>query len=321
VGTLFDTIYGLPTRRASTWYFGDGALLMNQILGSFVGSPATGRITPLDPVLQSAAGTRGNGFSVGFRVARDITPRFGAEFTLDAAQGTVGFTDAALAGIEASRASFVSAWNANNGLIATGGGVVFTNASVTSTADIDEGAGRQLFMTGALTINLATRGRLIPYAAVGAGVVSNTGDLPSLTLTGNYRFASLNVIAPGTFPVDETDTVTMRLVAASDNPFVTVFGGGVKFLGGRRWGLRGDVRAYVSQNTVDVVVDAAPQVASSLPLGIIASTLIPSIQFSNFGVSLLPSNLSGPAIDGFTTFSSSGTTVHFNVSAGYFVRF
>ena len=98
-----------------------------------MGSPATGRITPLDPVLQSAAGTRGNGFSVGFRVARDITPRFGAEFTLDAAQGTVGFTDAALAGIEASRASFVSAWNANNGLIATGGGVVFTNASVPAT--------------------------------------------------------------------------------------------------------------------------------------------------------------------------------------------
>jgi hypothetical protein len=322
-GQATTNVYGLPSRLASTWYFGDGALLLNQIMGSFAanGAPTTGRMTPLDPVLQSAAGGWASGASVGFRVGMAVTPRFGAEFTLDAPLGPARFSDGLLAGVEASRAGFISAWNASTGLIASGGGVVFTNPSVTSVAAIDDDTGRQLFMTGALTINLATQGRLIPYAAIGAGVVSNVGDLPSLTLTGNYRFDSLNVVAPGTFPVNETDTVRIRLVAANQHPLVTVFGGGAKFHASRRWGLRGDVRAYVSKNSVDVFVDATPQVVtSSTPLGLITSTLVPSIQFTNFP-SIVSSTLSGPAIDGFKTFSSSGTSVHVSVTGGYFLRF
>ncbi len=59
---------------------------------------------------------------------------------------------------------------------------------------------------------------------------------------------------------------------------------------------------------------------TSAPLGIIASTLTPSVQFTNFP-SIVQSTLSGPAIDGFTTFSSSGTSVHLSITAGYFVRF
>ena len=55
------------------------------------------------------------------------------------------------------------------------------------------------------------------------------------------------------------------------------------------------------------------------PIGAIASTLFPSIQFSNF--SGIDSTLSGARIDGFTTFSSRGTAVHTTVSVGYFVRF
>jgi hypothetical protein len=324
-GPAFTTAVGLPSRRASTWYFGDGALLLNQINASFTNpvvaiSPITGRMTPLDPVLQSAAATRGSGGSVGFRVARAVTPRLGVEFTLDAAQGKVRFTDDALAGIEASRATFIAALDARTGLLTSGGGIVFTNAVVTSTAAIDEPSGRQLFTTGALTINLARRGRLLPYAAIGAGVVTNVGDPPSVTLTGNYRFSSLGAVV-GTFPVDETDTVRVRLVSVNRHPLAIVFGGGVKYQTSGRWGLRGDVRAYVSKNTVDVLVDATPRVVTtSTPLGIIASTLTPSIQFTNLP-SVAQSTLSGPAIDGFRTFSSSGTSVHVSVTAGYFVRF
>jgi hypothetical protein len=321
-GEAFQSVVGVPSRRASTWYFGDGALLLNQINGSFaaVGAPTSGRITPLDPVLQAAGGTRSPSAGLGVRVGAAITRRFGVEFTLDAPVAQLKFTDGLAAGVEASRASFLAAWNASTGVVASGGGVVFTNSSVTSTADIRDNTGRQLFMTGALTVNLATRGRVIPYAAVGAGVVSNIGDLPSLTLTGNYRFDSVNAI-PGTFPVNETDTVTVRLVSSHQRSLVTVVGGGAKFHASRRWGIRGDVRAYISRNTVDVLVDAAPHVVtSSTPLGIIASTLVPSIQFTNFP-SLVTSTLSGPAIKGFKTFSSSGTSVHLTLSAGYFLRF
>ncbi len=257
-GEPFQTVVGATSRRASTWSFGDGALLLNQINASFGAAgtpfPPSGRITPLDPVLQGAAAHGDNGVDWGFRVGVALTPRFGAEFTLDAAQGQVRFTDEALAGIEATRSSFITALDNRTGLLYSGGGLVFTNASVTSTAAIDEPSGRQLFTTGTLIINLASGGRFVPYAAVGAGVVSNIGDLPSATLTGNYRFASIGA-AVGTFPVDETDTVRIALVSAKQHPLVTVFGGGVKFQASRRWGLRGDVRAYVSKNTVDVQVE------------------------------------------------------------------
>jgi hypothetical protein len=321
-GAGFTTLSMLPSRRASSWYFGDGAVLMNQILASFPGgSPftPTGRINPLDPVLQAVGATRFNGGSFGFRVGAAITPRFGAEFTLDAPLATLELSEQFLSGLESSRTSFIRAWDQNTGLILTGGNFIFTQPSVTSTTTIDDDHGRQLFMTGALTFNLMTQGRFIPYAAVGAGVVSNTGGSPGVTLVGNYRFQSLNQLALLSFPVNETDTVVIRMTPANSHPFVTVVGGGVRIQGSPRWGIRGDVRAYISSNTVDVVVDATPQVAMSTPAGAISSTLTPSIQFSN--TTFATSTLSGPAISEFTTFSSSGTAVHVSLSAGYYIRF
>jgi hypothetical protein len=319
-GPTFLTYLGTTTRRASTWYFGDGALLLNQINTTFPPTVVSGRVTPLDPVLQSAAAARTSGASLGVRVGRAINRRLGVEFTLDAARGRAAFSDDALDGIEATRASFINALNERNGLLASGLGIVFINPRLTSEATIDDERGRQVFTTGALTINLKQRGRVIPYATIGAGVVTNVGDLPRATIVGNYRFDSLGAAA-GYFPVNETDTVALSVVTAHQHPLVTVFGGGARILGSNRWGLRADVRAYISRNTLDVMVDATPQVVASSPLGAIASTFVPSIQFSNifgFGVD---STLSGSRIDGFKTFSSSGTAVHVSVSAGYFVRF
>src|SRR5215831_17625937 len=51
-GSTFVTSSLNSSRRASSWYFGDGAMLMNAINASFAGLlGAPGRITPLDPVL------------------------------------------------------------------------------------------------------------------------------------------------------------------------------------------------------------------------------------------------------------------------------
>lgn len=320
-GESFTTFTGRPSRRASSWYFGDGALLMNQIIASFVGSTATGRITPLDVVLNRAAATRNNDVSLGFRVARAITPRLTAEFNLDAPSGPLKLTDELIAGVEASRASFIPTWDERTGLISTGGGFVFTNPSVSSASTITDEQGRRIFSTGALTVNFPTGGRLTPYATIGAGVVSNIGDAPSVTLVGNYRFTSLNAFGPSSFPVNETDTIEIRLVPANNHPFVTVFGGGARIAGSPRWGVRADIRAYVSKNTFDVLVDATPQVATSIPAGFIASTTAVGIQFSNNPSTGRQSTLSGPAIDGFKTFSSSGTAMHVSISGGYFFRF
>jgi hypothetical protein len=316
------------SRRASSWYFGDGAALLNEINASFTGPLApSGRITPLDGVLMQSGAAWNNTGGFGFRVSRTVTRRLSAEFTLDAPLGQLKLTDGLLAGVEASRASFVSAWNEQTGLIRSGGGVIFTNPGVTSTATISDQRGRQIVTTGAATFDFLTRSRIVPYATGGAGVISNVGGSPSVTLTGNYRFTSLNGFfnpaAPSaTFPVNETDTVTIRATPSSSHRFVGVLGGGVRILGSSRWGVRADVRAYVSRNTVDVLVDATPQVTTASPVGFIASTLTPSMQFSNNpAITNQQSTLSGAPISGFKTFSASGTPVQVAVSFGYFVRF
>jgi hypothetical protein len=327
-GPTFTTSTFNPSRRASSWYFGDGAALMNAINASFPGNTAPGRITPLDPVLTQRGATWGNGGGFGFRVSRTITPRFSAEFTLDAALAQLKLTDSLLAGVEASRASFIAAWNDQTGLVKTGGGVVFITPSFSSVAAISDKQGRDIFTTGALRIDFPSRRRFVPYATVGAGVISHTGGAPSVTLTGNYAFQALNnFFVPGQpfslrFQVNETDNATIRVVPASSHPFVGVFGGGVEVPVSPRWGLRVDARAYVSRNTFDVLVDANPQVAVSTPAGFIASTLSPSMQFSNNPtVTNQQSTLSGAPISGFKTFSGSGTPVQVSIAFGYFVRF
>jgi hypothetical protein len=95
-GEAFTTSSNMRSRRASSWYFGDGARLINEINASF-GGTAPGRITPLDPVLSQSGATRRSGGTFGFRVAYHMTSRLAADFTLDAAQGKLKFTDALLA--------------------------------------------------------------------------------------------------------------------------------------------------------------------------------------------------------------------------------
>jgi len=321
-GEAFTTFANMPSRRSSSWYFGDGARLINQINASFPVGIAPGRITPLDPVLSQSGATRRSGGIFGFRVAYNMTPRLAAEFTLDAAQGKLKLADALLAGVEVTRASVIGAWNDQTGLIRTGNGVVFTNSNVTSTAAINDDQGRQLFTTGALDVNLIPVGRLLPYVTIGAGVVSNVGNGPDVTLVGNYRFTSnVNDLGAGSFPVNETDTVTIRLAPANTHAFVTVLGGGVKVMGSSRWGVRADVRANIGKNTFNVHIDAHPQVTTSTPAGTVASFLTPSIQFSNNPSTGRFANLSGPAITEFKAFSSSGMPVQLNVSGGLFFRF
>src|SRR5262249_5511268 len=133
-GPAFTTAASRSSRRASSWYFGDGAALLNAINASFMGLLApTGRITPLDAVLmQTGAGWNSSG-AFGFRVSRAVSRRVSAEFNLDALLAQLKLNEGLLAGVEASRASFVSAWNEQTGLIRSGGGVIFTNPNVTST--------------------------------------------------------------------------------------------------------------------------------------------------------------------------------------------
>ena len=240
--------------------------------------------------------------------------------SVDYSLSRLQFTPANNEAIEATRASFIPAFN---GLITFNPNRVLN--SLTSTAALESGDGHQLFTSGALIINMRTIGNIIPYATVGAGLISTTGKMPSVTLTGNYQF-----LAPGGAPFKETDNVTVR-DARDDRTVAGTLSGGVRYHVSPRWGIRLEARVFLSKNTASTVLDATPNVALGLlPVGRAILNADPTIQFSNnssdpvsaLGVTAVAaSTLSGPALTGLRTFSGSGVSSHTNITAGMFWRF
>ena len=311
VGETFATPTGRLSRYASTWYFGDGAALINQIAAGFVGIPVSARLAPLDPVLTKSSVNRQRGFNVGGRVGRRLTPRWSAEFSVDSLSGTLDLTDAARSGLEATRASFGPIWD---GIIATGGGVLFTGANTSSTVVLINGTRvRQTILTGGVNFALSTTTRLVPYLTAGGGVLFRSGDLPSATLTGNYRFTF-----GGVAPLNESDVVKVQFTA-KDRAAVGLFGGGVKYALTPRQGLRVDVRVHVSPNSIDTLVSANPSRVLGTPDFAIGSATTPSMLFSN--TSAVRSNLTGPSIADLRTFTGSGRELQTSLTVGYFLRF
>ncbi len=116
-----------------------------------------------------------------------LTPRLAAELSVDYSLAQLQITQANSDAIEATRASFIPAFR---GLLVPSGLAMNVNRvlnSVTSTAALECGSGRQLSTGGALLINLRTSGDVIPYATVGASSISTIGEMPSATLAGNYH--------------------------------------------------------------------------------------------------------------------------------------
>jgi hypothetical protein len=282
-------------------------------------APFPGRIATLDPVLGRSLGARQRGGSIGARVSRVLTPRFSAELSVDYSLAPLQITQANSDAIEATRASFIAAFN---GLITSNPNRVLK--SLTSTAALESGNARQLFTSGALVINLRTTGNVIPYATVGASLISTTGNMPSVTLKGNYQFLN-----PSGSPINETDNVTVR--DTSDRTVAGILGGGVKYQVSPRWGIRLDARVSLSRNTASTVLDATPNVAlGQLPAGRLVLNSDPTLQFSNNSsdpvtalsvTAVAASTLTGPALTGLRTFSGSGVSNHTNITAGIFWRF
>jgi hypothetical protein len=304
VGANFTTLAGSQSRREATWLFGDGASLINSVTAAVAPSA---KITPLDPVIGSAAASRGNGAALGFRLARRFGARYSAELNVDYARTPLGFTDNALDGIEASRSTFVNAFGV---LFRTGPS---TNPNVTATATISERDGYELLTTGVLVVDLITRGRLIPYVAGGGGVAHSAGEAQTAALVGNYTFPVFNL--PG---IDETDRVTVRISTRANAP-VGVFGGGVRYAVSPRWGIRGDVRFLAGGGTHDVLVDASPSVVTRTPSVIFIAPANPGAVFSSSAT--FPSSLTAPAISGLRTFEASGVALRTNIAGGVYVRF
>lgn len=331
-GEEFTRPGGRTSRRESSWYFGGGTTLFNQVASQtaedtrqvpanpFFRNPELGfspRIIALDTLLGRSLGQRERGGTFGVRVSRALTLRLSAELSVDYGMVPLQITQANSDAIEATRASFDAAFRRWTSLLTT-----FTPIGVSSTAAFEEGGGRQVFTSGALNINLRTTGNIVPYATVGAGLISTTGKAPSATLTGNYqwRLTPLPPFQPVTF--DETDSVTVT-DTRDEHAVAAVFGGGVKYHVSRRYGVRLDVRVSLTKNSASTLLDTHPlgsrPASEPSSQGVMNPPTNPTIVFSTSPN--VPSTLSGPDITDMPTYSGSGTVSTTNITAGIFWRF
>ena len=289
--TTGTTAQGLLS--VSTFYFGSGAALFNQV------QPAS-PIVPLDSVLTKPAVARTGGVVLGGHVQRSIGERFALEASGDYLRSSLTFTPASLSHIEATRASFIPALQA--ALAST-----TETSSVTSVANVtDKQLATRVVLTGAMLADLRLTGRTIPYVLVGAGVIFNQPNALAASLDGRYQFGSSSYVVG-------TDTVALNYVE-SKRQLVIVAGGGVKQMLSPRTGLRVDARMQAYNNTLAGIVTVTPgrSLESTGPTLPIVSTN--GIQFSSTGP------LNGSSITG-TTLEGSGIHTHLSVTAGFFVRF
>jgi hypothetical protein len=329
-GETFPTVVpGVSSRRVSSWYYGEGGVLLRQTRSSSATSGSFAyqysvQVGHLDPVLSSAAvgwPFRGvAGLRLGRRLGRGVT----AELNVDYGPRAPEFSETARTSIETSRSAFENAWGH---MLSPRPG-----SSVTSVATVGEGRGHQVVATGVLNITLATgdapkwsrrspRRRFVSYLTLGAGIVSTEGEEASATLVGRYRFAAGEAVPP----FDETDTVTVRSSRTFGTAFVGVLGMGWKQDLSNRWGLRLEARAHLSANPTRIALDARPSVATGSPAAaVVTNSSIGAIQFVNDSSGPYegqPSSLSGAAIAGFETFAGTGMLVQVNVTLGVFLRF
>jgi hypothetical protein len=328
-GETFPTVVpGVSSRRVSSWYYGDGGVLLRQTRSSSATSGGytyqyAAQVGHVDPVLSSAAVGWPFGGVAGLRLGRHLGRRLTAEINVEYGPQAPGFSETARTGIENSRAAFETAWRN-----------VLPGSSVTSVATVSEGTGHRLVATGVVNVNLVTgdapqwsrrspRKRFVSYLTFGAGVVSSGGEEASATLVGRYRFAA--PAGESAAPFDETDTVTVRSSRTFGTTFVGVVGVGWKQDLSTRWGVRLDARAYLSENPTRVVLDAGPSVKTGSPASaFVTKSSIGAVQFINNGSGPYvgqQSSLSGPAIAGYETFRGTGIRVQLNVTLGVFLRF
>jgi hypothetical protein len=315
---------GLPSTGAviggkislSSLYFGAGAQLFNQSEAGNSGALTVPTIAPVDPVLLSSVLQRQRqGGTLGVRVDRTLGQRFTAEITFDYSPGNLTLTNTALAEIEATRASFTPA-------LEHALSVSSVPSSVTSVATvINRRHVSQMFTTGALMINLRETGKAIPYVTIGGGVALNTGDLPSVTLVGNYQLG-----APG--QIFGTDAVNLRY-SMNGRTYVGTGGAGLKYFITPRRGIRFDGRVQLYPNTIVNLVNATPAIvlrSTGSPFPLINSG---ALQFSSIApmngvsVSATPgATVTGGGLPpGLATFTGTGFLNQVSITAGLFWRF
>jgi hypothetical protein len=301
----FNTFLLLPTRRVSSWYFGDGAALLGRVNAQ---QPfATVTVTPLDAMLATGMVAPGSGPRLGVRLGRQLWPRLLLQLGVDVG-GRYSVTPEARAQIETTRASFHDMWGQF-----VDGAETFT---VTSIADISNGSLRQFLTSARVQVALVAADRQRVFATFGAGVLSTVGDAPRLDLTGRYAFT-----ASPSLSYDETDRVTVRNEIARHVP-TAILGGGWERDLSERWGVRAELHTELSRNPIITRLDATPsRVLGTGPSVVFGFLTSPALLIYNREDPVVRSTLSGPPIDGFAVFDGLGVQARLHAGASLFLRF
>jgi hypothetical protein len=302
-GETFTMADGLtPTRAVSSWYFGDGASLLNQVL-QFRG--VTARLDALH-LPEWPAASRQSGLQVGARIARHVKGGVWLEGGVDVGLDPLGFDNEVRDHVENTRADFESAFKA----LAASAPAIIAASTVTSTAEFNP-SGRRLIVSG--VIQYRGDGPVMrPYLLAGVGGATASGDPATVTLTGTYRFTP-----PGQAAIEETDT--MRLGYEASGSVVWIFGGGAMRDLSKSSAYRVEVRFLSSTTKVSGLLDAEPSRLTASPGGaVILNGTTPGLQFSS---STIRPTLSGAAIRGFHAFTGEGRAFQWVLSAAYVRRF
>jgi hypothetical protein len=306
-GQTFQTAGGTDSRRVPSWYFGDGAKLLNDVLQTLGRSE---RLTAMDSVLTGVSAEQSTGSGFGLRVTHYWKPKLTIEAGVEFSQASYVITQGARNGLRAASDSFIVAFS---GLAASAQGAAFINPQISSTNTLANGTGAEILATGALVLEFRKGKRWRPYFVGGGGVALGTGGA-SATFEGRYRFG-----LPSSAQVDESDRLTVRFAGGMGMVFLG--GAGVKFRLWRQFGVQGDARALAVENHLNTVVDARPSIAESLPADALWLNLAPSIQFVTHPSTGHSSSLGAGGLSGFKTFAGSGFQPRYTLSVGGYVRF
>lgn len=299
----------VSSRQVPSWFFGDGAALLNAVLTErHVSTP----FVPIDSAVTTAGISRSNGPAFGLTLSRAVSQRYRVEVSLDGAQIAPIFTAAALGALETSRASFVSTWQSILKPAA------FSQQSVSATNAVEEGSRLEWLVTGAVDITLRSKPHSTWYATLGGGLAADTGRGPTATLSGQYAFQF--PFGPTLVPYAQSDTVT--IVSARSRRPVGLLGGGWTHDLTKRLGVQADLRVGLGSNGVKTMVSATPkETLAFTPIDfILLLSLNPSVVLVS-NQRFLNSTLSGPPLASFTTFSGGGLQVQTQLTAGFFLRF
>jgi hypothetical protein len=293
-----------------SWFFGDGAVLFNQVLTQFAANTGASfpRIAPIDAVLRANGGRLGRGGGFGLRIGRDVTPTLTAEISIESGSAKMDLRASLLDGLAAGGDSFRNAFTAffNTAPV--------TNLNVTSTVTTKDDQNTQVRVAGALKWTVFNGNRIKGYVTGGGGFVNNTGESAQAILTGRY-----SLLLFGTYPMEQSDVVAVTVNQPKYNAMGLV-GGGVTFALSPSVGLRADARLLLTAMkdvTTLATFPANPTFSPPIVLPT-APGISPGIQFSTQPE--VPSSLS-IHIEKVTLFTGSGLRKEVSFSLGIFKRF